>query len=177
MHKHAPKDCTVIQNVLCMNLFGDIPYFWNMNAHSHSCMETRLFLQPLWARKHVEQPPVCVRRRASGRHTQVSCGDTHKLSALFRGSWPHCSALQTESLPHATHTRQGPHSAQNSLPVSHATITAVLCFHIRDERGCAAAADDRQLAAVYATPRRGNASPPYQRPSARLRRPRGQLQL
>lgn len=87
--------------------------------------------------------PVCVHRRASCRRTQVSCGDTHKLSALFRGSWPHCSALQTESLQHATHTRQGPHSEQNSLPVSHATITAVLCFHIRDGRGSAAAAEDR----------------------------------
>lgn len=75
----------------------------------------------------VAQPavyPVRVHRRASCRHTQVSCGDTHKLSALFRGSWPHCSALQTESLPHATHTSQGPRSAQNSLPVSHAAISA-----------------------------------------------------
>lgn len=147
--------------------------FWN--AHLHSWMETGLVFDC------VEQPgvcPVCVYRRASCRHTQVSCGDTHKLSAFFWGSWPHCSALQTESLPHATHTSQGPHSAQNSLPVSHATISAALCFHIRDEPGsAAAAAEDRQLTAVYATARRGNASPPYQQPSARLRRPRGQLQL
>lgn len=106
--------------------------------HVHTAgwkLDSCLILRPLWARKHVEQPavcPVCVHRRASCRHAQVSCLDTHKLSALFQGSWPHCSALQTESLPHATHTRQGPHSAQNSLPVSHAAIAAVLCFHIRD---------------------------------------------